>query len=111
MEKEFVPYELALALQELGFDGSCFKTMLDFDITYESNVKMPLYQQVFTWFREKHNLCAWVYQSNVGSYHYSILESGRWMKGHSASVTYTSYEEAQNECVHKLIKLLKNQIV
>ena len=42
MKKEFVTYTQSLALKELGFDEPCLKTMLDFDITYESNIKMPL---------------------------------------------------------------------
>lgn len=53
MEKEFIPYELSVKLKELGFDEPCFKTMLDFDITYESDIKMPLYQQAFRWLYQK----------------------------------------------------------
>lgn len=42
MKKEFVTYTQSLALKELGFDEPCLKTMLDFDITYESNIKCHL---------------------------------------------------------------------
>ena len=31
MEKEFVPYELALKMKQLGFDGSCFAIWSGFD--------------------------------------------------------------------------------
>ena len=53
MEKYFCNYNQSLALKELGFDEPCLKTMLDFDITYESNIKMPLKSQVFEWFRKQ----------------------------------------------------------
>ena len=69
MEKEFVPYEQALALKELGFDEECFAGY-DIDTTelyigYENDQKTfnieyyilaPLYQQAFRFFREKYNL-------------------------------------------------------
>jgi len=70
MEKEFIPYEQALALKELGFNEPCmgyFDTRLEhqignFNFTetegYNESVSAlsPLYQQVFRWFREKHSL-------------------------------------------------------
>jgi hypothetical protein len=68
MTKEFVPYELALKLKQLGFDEEC----LGF---YERNQELiiqeclitdfhsdslqcvaPLFQQAFRWFREKYGL-------------------------------------------------------
>jgi hypothetical protein len=74
MEKEFIPYEQALALKELGFDEPCFfsydywnterlaNTYYNY-VNYnvrEKSVSAPLYQQAFRWFREKHNLIGWV---------------------------------------------------
>jgi hypothetical protein len=75
MNNEFVSYEIALKLKELGFDEPCFtyyyeltsnlRTHLGVDInnawTYSGNKKLgftlaPLYQQVFRWFREKYNI-------------------------------------------------------
>jgi len=73
MTKEFIPYEQALALKELGFDEPCFGS---WEIDYveiptythcisnfykNSNhpvgkVTAPLYQQAFRWFREKYDL-------------------------------------------------------
>jgi hypothetical protein len=71
MEKEFVPYELALELKELGFDEPCLKyyvkQKLNTDYSH-SILKLkqenfingeclsPLYQQAFRWFREKYNI-------------------------------------------------------
>ncbi len=60
MEKEFVPYEQALALKELGFDEPCFGYYVPLlDNTQELEIKLiqtngnkiviaPLYQQAFS---------------------------------------------------------------
>jgi hypothetical protein len=82
MEKEFIPYEQALALKELGFDEDCvaaYKTnycagdlswggVNGFVPFYKEQVikqneskwvkviQAPLYQQCFRWFREKYSL-------------------------------------------------------
>jgi hypothetical protein len=74
MNNEFVSYEIALKLKELGFDEPCFtyyynitgniRTGLSINIdnawTYSGTKKLgitlaPIYQQVFRWFREQFN--------------------------------------------------------
>ena len=86
MNKEFIPYEQALELKELGFDEPCLakytvipedeidwftipeqgitdKTSFGSSKNYnsksfeeEGTISAPLYQQVFRWFREKYDL-------------------------------------------------------
>jgi hypothetical protein len=76
MNKEFIPYEQALELKELGFYEEClgyyfttngknweFAIKYDFDIMNQTLdignkfiLKAPLYQQAFRWFREKYNI-------------------------------------------------------
>lgn len=70
MKNEFIPYEQALALKELGFDEPCldqYKTdaelsglRVGFRVKNQSLIKgscsAPLYQQAFRWFRDK-KLC------------------------------------------------------
>jgi hypothetical protein len=72
MTREFVPYEQALALKELGFDEHCigwynpqvnYKEVTTdrywaFHLTgdWENFKPAPLYQQAFRWFREKYNI-------------------------------------------------------
>jgi len=71
MTKEFIPYEEALALKELGFDEPCFgyfrkdskKLFLcDFEINndfiriHNYKVIAPLYQQAFRWLFEKRGI-------------------------------------------------------
>ena len=66
MNKEFIPYEQALELKELGFNENClafynFEERLmpiDTDFTNfrelsDDLTKAPLYQQAFRWFREQ----------------------------------------------------------
>jgi len=69
MSKEFVPYEEALAMKGLGFKEDCLgfwskvHGLYITKTTGESKLfegagecKAPIYQQVFRWFREKHDL-------------------------------------------------------
>jgi hypothetical protein len=69
MNKEFIPYEQALDLKELGFDEPCFayynvsnqELIEDLSNNRTGNddsrwASAPLYQQAFRWFREKYNL-------------------------------------------------------
>jgi hypothetical protein len=76
MEKEFVPYELALRMKRLGFDEPCFgyynegTLSIEFirngnifketedSIYFKENTSClaPTFSQAFSWFREKHSL-------------------------------------------------------
>jgi len=68
MIQEFIPYQQALQLKELGFDEPCMAWYGSEDIfeisgSYKNSthtigycVSAPLYQQAFRWFREKYNL-------------------------------------------------------
>jgi len=117
MEAEFIPYELALALKELGFDEPCFGQYSDKALCqhvygkvrqgnlFSYNCIASLYQQAFRWFRKKYGLCSWVYQSNTELYHYSILKDGRFLSG--AYLNFETYEEAELECLKKLIEIVK----
>jgi hypothetical protein len=125
MNKEFVPYQEALALKELVFDEPCIATYtqsMRFNI-YEQNglswstmtnsnmieypkaCTAPLYQQVFRWFREKYGLSSWIYNSDTTKYFYTILQNGRIIKAIESLITY---EQAELECVRKLIELALN---
>jgi hypothetical protein len=130
MKKEFIPYEQALALKELGFDEPClsswtYKTkeriptlygcgalLFDTDglITNQTEdiiCSAPLYQQAFRWFREKYGLH---YRILFGTekYAYSILDN----KGQVDVVRLhlnIEYEEAELECLKKLIEIIKQK--
>ncbi len=70
----------------------------------------PLKQQVFRWFREKHNLLGYVDSDTQEygieySYHINDL-----IEGHTHFQLYIdSYEQAEQACIDELIKLSKQQ--
>lgn len=76
MEKEFIPYEQALALKELGFDEPCFGTwdrpdklwighVLGIDYTPDDTILAPTFSQVFRFFREKYLLFGYPFQTII----------------------------------------------
>ena len=116
MEKEFVSYEQAVALKELGFNEICmgyFDVRLEhqignFDFTeikgYHKSVSAlsPLKQQVFRWFREKYS---GVLVKDYGLIpHFTIIQN-MFLDSHKILI----YEEAEDDCIDKLIELAKQQ--
>jgi hypothetical protein len=107
MEKVFIPYEQALALKELGFNEPCIATHGYLELyvnTDDGHLKAPLYQQAFRWFREKHGLCHFINFSGDG------FCSGWEDKGFNEHgfENFKTYEEAELECLKKLIEIVKN---
>lgn len=118
MEKEFVSYEKAVALKELGFDEPClgsyetaFSRGVDFQLGYiisgpKNYVLTPLKQQVFRWFREKYNFDIPYIQKlrklGVVFYYCQVPNT-------DISFRATSYEEAENACIDKLIEIAKQK--
>lgn len=127
MKKEFIPYEQALALKELGFDESCFwlydEKILKTQITPSSNsdfkyidiVQAPLYQQAFRFFREKYGLIGFISFNEKSTFRVEILPHSN-IKLNSYKEKYfdnngkmwDTYEEAELECLKKLIEIVEN---
>jgi len=134
MKKEFIPYEQALALKELGFDEPCIacygsythkKSELFLNINNPVNIeallreptafnqpsfyiKAPLYQQVFRWFRENHNMSGEI-GINVmedDEYCYEIGDVKTRMCIDEDS--FSTHKQAELECLKKLIEIVKN---
>jgi len=117
MNKEFIPYEQALDLKKLGFDelhfgvygkseGTLFKVIGDkFDIIDDIHfIKVPLYQQAFKFFREKHNLVGLITTFNSrNNFRYAIYAE------YIGVEDYNTYEEAELACLKKLIEIVKNK--
>lgn len=135
MEREFVPYVLAVKIKELGFNEPCFSFYMGgFEelgrIKYvnpsnvaETNVLAPTLSQCFRFFREKYQIfpevltdCTtepkfvytyktfygnpkdlteqeWGWENNIGQY----------------SDLYRTYEEAELDCLTKLIELVESK--
>jgi hypothetical protein len=125
MNKEFVPYEEALALKELDFEEPCLGWYLP-EIANKGNMpsvilgsymnkwnkfgdrlSAPLYQQAFRWFREKYKLQAEIlWRGDMECFCY---KTGKFKYGsHDFSKDdYKTYEEAELECLKKLIEIVK----
>jgi hypothetical protein len=122
MEKEFVPYELALALKELGFDEPCFGAWVNNELFITENEKpkiqslsinqctAPLYQQAFRWFREKRDLEYSIKKEySTKKYFYTIRKDGIVIDGTTPYDIANNYEEAELECLRKLIEIVKDK--
>ena len=121
MEKQFIPYEQALELKSLGFDQPCLKywngigEYFDQKDWFDWNqsemfVSIPLYQQAFSFFREKYELYHEIsYGGRKGEYHAFVREYVYGNNRNSPSVF--SYEEAELECLIKLIEIVKENEV
>ena len=120
MDKEFVTYEIALALKELGFKEDCLASYYHagkrLDICEYINhgkykILAPLKQQVIRWFREKYDLYSYIFPwiRRVG-WGYDIPNESSAVKQTNDN-TFTSYEEAENACIDKLIEIAKQQAI
>jgi len=155
MENEFIPYEQALALKELGFDEPCFGATFTYNskindyITFcgqssysgyknsegeevrkflkdEYYISKPTFSQVFRWFREKYDLVIEpcvpfqrLYSTEED--HFEILEFGyriysfdQYRGGLRDKIEWDGYdnsneEEAELECLKKLIEIVKQK--
>ena len=110
MNKEFITYNQALALKELGFDEPCMSSR---DMNNgEGLIQLPLYQQAFRWFREKYGYLHHItyfdpvkaqipgkadYQGLVLFPHQDVYKL--------AKISYDTYEEAELACLEKLIEI------
>lgn len=128
--KDIVPNNEALALKELGFDEPCFGfwnenkefTSIEFDVYSGGNLfdliknhnndvdtNAPTFSQVFRFFREKYSFCGWVqehYFKGLVFYQYHI---SRETLLDVISDIYEAHEQAELECVKKLIEIAKQK--
>jgi hypothetical protein len=121
MKNEFIPYEQALALKELGFDEPCFgwwfadeETLIiekSNKSTSENIIQALTYSQAFRWFRKKYGLEGVTQRAEDFMWYkwtiYQYNENGKkyvfdWCE-------YETYEKAELECLKKLIEICKNK--
>jgi hypothetical protein len=130
MVKQFVTYEIALKLKELGFNEECLAVFQipykKLTITGNSNVKLkmetinaPLYQQVIDWFREKHKYSVSIHVDEDNStpsdikYWYCIdsffeVPNNKIVREGIEEVdNFSSFEEAREQAILKAIELIK----
>jgi hypothetical protein len=109
MEKEFVPYELALRMKQLGFDEPCFGYRdsvgyLMIQKTPHCVISAPTFSQAFRWFREKYELYSFVFKFDEG-FGYETYKEGVTQTNES----FDTYEEAELACLKKLIEIVKQK--
>jgi hypothetical protein len=128
MEKEFIPYKIAVALKELGFEspypiggyqgGKVFyyengelyydgRPMYSSD-AHSGQLLAPLYQQAFRFFREKCGLWQIVMQNTDKDWTYDIMTI-IGMVDYKIFDVFDTYEEAELECLKKLIEIVNNK--
>jgi hypothetical protein len=110
MNKEFIPYEQALELKELGL--LTYKKDNDFGLLYKgSDIPSILYQQAFRWFREKYDLHAYVdsMRLTTGETVYSYVIEITDGEESDDGKNWRTYEEAEIACLKKLIEIVKNE--
>jgi hypothetical protein len=120
MEKEFIPYEQALALKELGFDEPCFRGWYEDEGLYyhpDSDIVLdnPTFSQAFRWFREKYKpeeLNFYIHLLNTYSTPKNYLHCYTIRRGVSVIevATRDTYEEAELACLDKLIEIVESKL-
>jgi hypothetical protein len=127
MENEFVPYELAVKLKQLGFDEPCNTCYdkLGMTASYGKNVfdyknyntggyvvSRPTYSQAFRWFREKNQLDTSIntvyskYNDTLSKKYSGVIDD----KSVFTNIGfYDTYEEAELACLDKLIEIVENK--
>ena len=134
MEKEFVPYDLALDLKELGFDEPCLAQYRKYDvgdatldigfsknelISKFDNLSLfcsaPLYQQAFRWFREKYKISGeissdYYLEGKDNEWEYNIYQLGKEDDGYVGTIPiFKTPEDAELACLKKLIEIVKEK--
>jgi hypothetical protein len=121
MENQFVSYELALRMKQLGFDEPCFGyydmgqkfnfpgcTMNNRNFINLKTTMAPLFQQAFRWFREKYDLHYQLIpffsdkESHAVDYYLALAQ-------HRPPIQVKTYEEAELACLTKLIEIVEQK--
>lgn len=126
MKDQFVPYELAVKLKELGFYEECiyvyslynWKLYRKEEIPHNGVLATPLWQQAFDWFRESFNIDGEIccrYDNPKGIYKryytfvvYKMLKEN--FTQYCEKEWYNTYEQARYACLEKLIELASPRI-
>lgn len=116
--KDFVPYyDEALAVKELGFDEFCFATIDQTDYVHIKGTKKPprgsmvydtidcpTFSQAFRFFREKIVFRLSEFKDKQGK-RFSVVT----INDANFKEEYSTYEQAELECLRKLIEICKSK--
>jgi hypothetical protein len=116
IEKEFVPYEEALTLKELGFNEPCLASYFHADkrlglyeyINHgEYTVLAPTYSQAFRFFRQKGYIVNIVCDAENVNHRYMFDIFYDIQLKYSGAYEVDTYEQTELACLEKLIELVK----
>ena len=122
LEKEFVPFEIALELKQLGFDDEVIATypknrreLKLNNVKVTETTKAILFQQAFRWFRENYSLQGIIWSGKISTvfYGYNILNISKQKyiinntELGGGDCDYDTYEEAELACLKKLIEIVQ----
>ena len=123
MEKEFIPYKQALELKKVGFEY--ISTIFAYDqsgelytrdgIPHDFNIRgllsAPTFSQASRWFREKYNIIPNIHSVYIDETHTKInfwVWFANYEENSNEEIYYGTYEEAELECLKKLIEIVKD---
>jgi hypothetical protein len=122
MKEQFVTYNIALKLKEIGYckitrfgsltslytkDGK-HTFYANYGVMYsglsDGYINAPLWQEVIDWFREKHNITIDIAKIHNGTdnYHFALNYMWEFFEG--------NYYEAREGAILKAIELCKNNL-
>jgi hypothetical protein len=131
MENEFIPYNLAVKLKDLGFNLPCYMYIYtgdtgnnydhyigvkpidsrDWNGKSDLCVSRPTFSQAFRWFRDKYNLDSCLKPEIISgkkSYDFYI-----WIDNNEdlefGVTKISTYEEAELICLEKLIEIVEQK--
>lgn len=133
MEKQFIPFKQALALNKLGYKEDClayfinkhlqttaYNTLKQADLDKlnkgkEENtfIAAPLWQQAFDWFRTTYSLASYLDRDGgwwiptIKDFTMEDFEPPREQEIEYAC--FNTYEEARLACLKKLIELIQDK--
>ena len=133
--KDFIPYQQALELKELGFNEPCFgywkmsdwlieeKTRTDGYTHADQLCSAPTFSQAFRWFREKydldysllpesssgHRLLDRTFNIVIYKYYMNMNVQAEIVRIDGKIARYNKREEAELVCLKKLIDIVKNK--
>ena len=131
MNREFIPYELALELKRVGYDEPClawynpkgtllsdltigheetdfFYTQNDMD---ENQCIAPTYSQAFRWFRDNNNIHSYIdiLKRYNGKSVYEFVIVSDDIEEEENNRRWKTYEEAEFECLKELIEIVNEK--
>lgn len=109
MNKDFIPYESAIELKQLGFDLPSISGY-SYPESEDLLTQAILYQQAFRWFRDKFGYYVDFFVDDDETIGYMVsyfVDEGR--VDTPISWSFSTYEEAELACLKKLIEIIKNK--